>query len=297
MEERRIVIATASLTGRANGKRGKRLLMAAGKHSFILAFVLCTLAPFLWTLSTSLKSKQDILTYPPQLIPADVTFDNYINVYLEGGFSWYVMNSLIVTLLSVILTVIASLFAGYAAARFEFPGKEMIMFLILAGMAIGRFANVIPMYFLSIEMNLFDTYTILVLSSAAFIIPLVTWLMQAYFKTIPRALEEAARIDGCNGWTAFWRVLVPVMKPAIVAGIVISMANAWNEFILALTLTRSPEMRTVSVALNFFMTEYGVEWGALSAASIISLLPILIIFFLLQRYFIQGLTAGTLGSS
>jgi multiple sugar transport system permease protein len=270
---------------------------STGKNGFVILFILCTLAPFLWTLSTSFKTPQEILAYPPKLIPTDWSLQNYISVLTEGGFSRYVLNSVIVTLLTVVLTVIASLFAGYAAARFEFPGKGMIMFLILAGMAIGRFANVIPLYFLSIKLNLFDTYAILVISSAAFIIPLVTWLMQAYFKTIPKELEEAARIDGCNNWTAFWRILVPVMRPSIVAGIVITMANAWNEFILALTLTRSPEMRTISVALNFYMTEYGVQWGLLSAASIISILPILIVFFLLQRYFIQGLTAGTLGSS
>lgn len=256
-----------------------------------------TLAPFLWTLSTSLKTSQEILSYPPRLIPLHVTFQNYIEVMTQGGFSRYVLNSVVVSTCSVVLTVIASLFAGYAAARFEFPGKELMMFLILAGMAIGRFANVIPLYFLSIKMGLFDTYAILIISNAAFIIPLTTWLMQAYFKTIPRELEEAGKIDGCNSWSAFWRVLVPVMKPAIVAGIVISMANAWNEFILALTLTRTPEMRTLSVALNFFLTEYGVQWGELSAAAMISILPILIVFFLLQRYFIQGLTAGTLGSS
>jgi multiple sugar transport system permease protein len=289
-------VVTISTSAKAK-KRSLSVFKSTGKNGFVILFILCTLAPFLWTLSTSFKSPQEILVYPPKLIPMDWTLQNYIGVLTEGGFSRYVLNSVIVTFFTVILTVIAALFAGYAAARFEFPGKGMIMFLILAGMAIGRFANVIPLYFLSIKLNLFDTYAILIISSAAFIIPLVTWLMQAYFRTIPKELEEAAKIDGCNNWTAFWRILVPVMRPSIVAGIVITMANAWNEFILALTLTRSPEMRTISVALNFYMTEYGVQWGLLSAASIISILPILIVFFLLQRYFIQGLTAGTLGSS
>ena len=279
-------------------RRGyKQRLLSIGTNGIVIVYILCTLAPFLWTLSTSLKPPEEILLYPPTLIPADWTLHNYVRVLTEAGFSRYVLNSVIVTVLSVAVTVVASLFAGYAAARFQFPGKELIMFLILAGMAIGRFANVIPLYFLSIKLGLIDTYTILVISSTAFIIPLITWLMQAYFKTIPRELEEAAKIDGCNNWMAFWKVLVPAMKPSIVAGAIIAMAYTWNEFILALTLTRSTEMRTISVALNFYMSELGIRWESLSAAAIISMVPVLIVFFLLQRYFIQGLTAGTLGSS
>jgi ABC-type glycerol-3-phosphate transport system permease component len=274
-----------------------RICRGVGKHGFVILFILCTLAPFFWTLSTSLKSAQEVMGYPPRLIPAQWTLQNYSDVLTEAGFSRFVLNSVIVTLLSVAVTIIAALFAGYAAARYEFPGKEFIMFLILAGMAIGRFSNVIPLYLLSITLGLFDTYAILVLSNTAFMIPLVTWLIQAYVRTVPRELEEAAKIDGCTNWTAFWRVVVPVLKPSIVAGTIISMASAWNEFILAMTLTRSTEMRTVSVALNFYLTDYGVQWGLLSAASIISMLPILIVFFSLQRYFIQGITAGTLGSN
>jgi multiple sugar transport system permease protein len=278
-------------------KRLKTIFGVSAKHLCVLIFIIITLAPFIWTLSTSFKSSAEILAYPPRLLPLELTFKNYVDVLSASNYPRYILNSTIVTVFSVVLTVVASLFAGYGAARYEFPGKELIMFLILAGMAIGRFANVIPLYFLSTKLHLFDTYLILIISSAAFIIPLITWLMQAYFKTIPKELEEAAKIDGCNNWTAFVRVIVPVMQPAIVAAIVISMANAWNEFILALTLTRSPEMRTVSVALNYFLTEYGVNWGSLSAAAVISMLPILIVFFLLQKYFIKGLTAGTLGSS
>ena len=121
--------------------------------------------------------------------------------------------------------------------------------------------------------------------------------MQSYYRTIPRTLEEAAKLDGCNSWTAFWKVIVPIMKPSIIAGGIIAATNAWNEFILALNLTKSESMRTLPVALHLFQTDYGVEWGALSAASVISIFPIVAIFLILQKYFVQGMTAGTLSAS
>ena len=268
-----------------------------GRHLLLLGFVVIILAPFLWSLNTSLKPLSEILSYPPTLFPAKIFLGNYINVLSQNEFRRFILNSAIVTLFSVILTLLVSLFAGYAAARYNFPAKEFLMLLLLAGMAIGRFANVIPLYFLAIKLKLFDTYLMLVLAYSAFITPLITWLMQSYFKTIPVAIEEAAKIDGCNTWKSFWMVVVPIMKPPIVAGAVITMSRAWNEFILALTLTRSSDKRTLPVGLHFFLTDYGVEWGPLTAASILSIIPILIVFLWLQRYFLQGFTSGTLGGS
>lgn len=263
----------------------------------LIVFIFLTLFPFLWTISTSFKETGEILSYPPRMFPQNFTVANYIKVLTQDNFLKFILNSTIVTVLSVTVTLIVSMFGGYAAARFNFPGKGLIMFFILSGMAVGRFANAMPMYFLSTKLGLFDTYAILVFTYSAFIIPLVTWLMQSYYKTIPVSLEEAAKLDGCNTWTAFWKVIVPVMRPSIIAGGVIAAVNAWNEFILALNLTKSTSMRTLPVALHLFQTDYGVEWGSLSAASIISILPILIVFLMLQKHFVQGLTAGTLSAS
>lgn len=264
---------------------------------FLLMFIILTLTPFLWTISTSFKDTSEILSYPPKLLPEHATLANYIRVLTQDNFLQFMLNSTIVTVASVAVTLIVSMFAGYGAARYNFPAKGFIMFIILAGMAVGRFANAMPMYFMANKLGLLDTYAILVFVYSAFIIPLVTWLMQSYYRTIPRTLEEAAKLDGCNSWTAFWKVIVPIMKPSIIAGGIIAATNAWNEFILALNLTKSESMRTLPVALHLFQTDYGVEWGALSAASIISILPIVAIFLILQKYFVQGMTAGTLSAS
>jgi len=266
-------------------------------HCILIIFILLTLLPFLWTLSTSFKPNGEILKYPPTLFPNDYTLANYKTVIVEKNLLMYMANSAIVTIASIVVTLVISMLAGYGAARFNFPGKGFIMFTILAGQAIGRFANAMPMYFVASKLKLLDTYIILVFVYSAFIIPIVTWLMQSYYRTIPKTLEEAALLDGCNSWTAFWKVIVPLMKTSMVAGGIIISVNAWNEFILALNLTKSDAMRTLPVALHLFQTDYGIEWGNLSAASILSILPIVIAFLCLQKYFVQGMTAGSLSAS
>lgn len=274
-----------------------RLFGLLGKHGVIISFIMLTLFPFIWSLSTSFKLPEMILSYPPSLFPKTLTMQHYIGILVEGNYIRYTFNTLFVSVTAVTLSIIAALFAGFATARYEFIGKELVMFFMIAGMAIGKFANVIALYFFATRLNLFDTYLILILANSASVIPLLVWLFQGYFKSIPRELDEAAKMDGCTTWSAFWRILIPPMRPAIVAGAVVGMVNVWNEFILAMTLTRSPELRILSVAINFFMSETGVDWGQLTAASIIATIPIVIIVLALQKHFIQGLTSGTLASS
>lgn len=276
----------------------KHLMNALGwclKYGFLLILMAVILIPFFWALSTSLKPPSDILVSVPKVIPERFTLGNYIKVLTAPGYRKYMLNSITVSIASVALTVVTSLFAGYAASRYNFRGKNLIMFLILAGMAIGRFTNATPLYFFSIKTGLYDSFLMLTLAYAAFNTPLVTWLMQSYFNTIPKDLEEAALIDGCTRWKAFWRIVVPIMRPSILAGAIIALTYSWNEFILALVLTK--EMRTVPVSLYMYITDMGVDWGSLTAASFLSMIPILIVFFTLQKHFLQGLTAGSLAGT
>ena len=177
---------------------GARAGAKAVQHAVLILFAILILIPFIWSLDTSLKPSGEIVKYPPLLLPFHGGLGSYVRVIVNDGFMMNVLNSVIVTTFSTILTLIASMFAGYAVARYPFPGKELLMFLLLAGMAIGSFTNVIPLYFMAIKLHLFDTYYILILAYAAFNVPLVTWLMQSYFRNIPPAIEESAKIDGCN---------------------------------------------------------------------------------------------------
>lgn len=249
------------------------------------------LGPFLWTLSTSLKPKAAILQVPPSFIPWPPTLENY-QAILGAGFPRYLLNSVIVSVATVIVVVIVSVHAGYAVARYEFRGKSVMLFLILVGMAMGELSTVLPLYFFGSRLGLLDTYLVLILANSAFIAPLAIWFMQGYFRSIPPQLEEAALIDGTSRIGALYRVILPAALPGLITVSLVSFVQAWNEFILALVLTSSGAMRTIPVGIHLFMTDYGVEWGSLTAAGIISILPVIVLFLLLQRHFVRGLTAG-----
>jgi ABC-type glycerol-3-phosphate transport system permease component len=252
---------------------------------------LLVLIPFLWTLITSLKPKDQILTFPPVFIPWPPTLSNYLAV-IESGFPRYLLNSTIVAVSTVVIVVIVAVHAGYAVARYEFRGKSLMLFVILSGMAMGEFSAVLPLYFFGSEMRILDTYGVLVLANSAFIAPLAIWFLQGFFRSIPPQIEEAAMIDGTSRLGALYRVVLPAAMPGLVTVSLITFVASWNEFILALVLTTSGSMRTAPVGLHLFMTDYGVEWGSLTAAGILCILPVLVLFLLLQRYFVRGLTAG-----
>lgn len=250
------------------------------------------LAPFLWTLSTSLKVKEDVLLFPPKFIPWPATLENYREV-LTTGFPQYLLNSLIVSLSTVAVVLLVSIHAGYAVARYEFRGKSVMLFFILAGMAMGELATVLPLYFFASQLRIIDTYGVLILANSAFIAPLAIWFMQGYFRSIPPQMEEAALIDGANRLTTLYRIVLPSAVPGLVTVSLIAFVSSWNEFILALVLTSSEKMRTVPVGVHLYMTDYGVQWGSITAAGILSIVPVLLLFLLLQKHFLRGLTAGS----
>jgi ABC-type glycerol-3-phosphate transport system permease component len=245
------------------------------------------LLPFAWTLSTSLKQKAMILQVPPAFLPWPPTLENYANVF-SSGFLRYLMNSSIVALCTVLVVVVISIHAGYAVARFTFRGKAAMLFLILIGMAMGEFSTVLPLYFFGSRLGLLDTYGVLVLANSAFIAPLAIWFMQGYFHSIPIQIEEAALIDGASRLGALYQVVVPSAGPGLITVALISFVQSWNEFILALVLTSSGSMRTVSVGMHLYMTDYGIDWGNITAAGVISIVPILILFVFMQRHLCVG---------
>jgi ABC-type glycerol-3-phosphate transport system permease component len=257
----------------------------------LIAVAGIVMTPFLWTLSTSFKLRDDILRMPPKLFPWPATLENYHGI-LTAGFPRYLLNSTIVALCSVVVVVLVSIHAGYAAARYEFKGKSAMLFLILTGMAMGELSTVLPLYFFGSRLRILDTYGVLILANSAFIAPLAIWFLQGYFRAIPPQMEEAALIDGTTRAGALYRIVLPSAMPGLVTVSLISFVHSWNEFILALVLTSSSTMRTVPVGIHLFLTDYGVDWGSITAAGILSILPVLVLFLVLQRHFLRGLTAG-----
>jgi ABC-type glycerol-3-phosphate transport system permease component len=258
----------------------------------IVVVGLLILAPFLWALGTSLKIKEDVLAFPPKFFPWPATLENYREV-ISTGFPRYVLNSLIVAVSTVLVVLFVSIHAGYAVARYEFRGKSIMLFFILAGMAMGELATVVPLYFFASQLHIIDTYIVLIIANSAFIAPLGIWFMQGYFRSIPPQMEEAALIDGTSRIGALYRIVLPSAVPGLVTVSLISFVASWNEFILALVLTSSNVMRTVPVGLHLYMTDYGVQWGNITAAGVLSIVPVLLLFILLQKHFLRGLTAGS----
>lgn len=273
-------------------KRTWSVFTEAARSIGIVFVALIILTPFLWSLSTSLKVEQDVLAFPPQLIPWRATLENYRDV-LATGFPRYLWNSFIVSSFTVLVVLVVSIHAGYAVARYDFPGKSLMLFFILAGMAMGELATVLPLYFFASNLQIIDTYLVLVIANSAFIAPLGIWFMQGYFRSIPPQMEEAALIDGTGRLGALYLIVLPSAAPGLVTVSLISFVASWNEFILALVLTTSGNMRTIPVGLHLYMTDYGVQWGNITAAGILSIVPILVLFLLLQRHFLRGLTAGS----
>ncbi len=249
------------------------------------------LSPFLWSLATSLKVKDDVLRMPPKFLPWPLTLENYQGI-LTAGFPRYLLNSAIVAVCSVIVVVLVAVHAGYAAARYEFRGKSGMLFLILTGMAMGELSTVLPLYFFGTQLRILDTYGVLILANSAFIAPLAIWFLQGYFRSIPPQMEEAALLDGATRAGALYRIVLPSSLPGLVTVSLVSFVHSWNEFILALVLTSSGTMRTVPVGIHLYLTDYGVDWGSITAAGILSIIPVTFLFLLLQRHFLRGLTAG-----
>jgi ABC-type glycerol-3-phosphate transport system permease component len=257
----------------------------------LIAGILLYLSNSLWALSTSFKPQSEILTDPPSLLPHHLSLESYATV-LRGQFARWFLNSLLVGVGTVVLVLAISIPAAYGATRFKFRGQTALLFCILAGTAVGQVATVVPFYFVASKLGLVDTYVVLILVYSVWMTPLAVWLLRGYFKSIPTDLDEAAMLDGCSRFGAMTRVILPLTRPGLASAALIIFVYSWNEFILASTLTSSDQMRTAPVGIHLFLATYGVDWGSISAASILSLLPILALFLLLQKQFIAGLTGG-----
>jgi multiple sugar transport system permease protein len=273
--------------------RPRRLIGQVVVYGILISTCAFSIFPILWALSTSMKAPSDIVSYPPTWIPNPVSPDHYAQVLGGSRMPRYFGNSLLVAMATIALTLVVASHGAYAAARHEFPAKNFLLFLILATVMIPGIAVLVPLYMIMSRVGLHDTYWSLILIYSAWQVPTVLWLMRGFFESIPRNLEEAALIDGCGPVQAFYQVIAPLTRPGLAASAVVVFVYVWNEFIIAVTMTASDEMRLVPVGLYYYISAWGVEWGKLMAAVSVALLPALILFIALQRNFIQGLTSGS----
>jgi ABC-type glycerol-3-phosphate transport system permease component len=267
-------------------------LRLVGRYALLLPASIFALTPIYWAMNTSLKLESRNIGYPPQWWPNPLTLEHYANVLMQSSLPRNYLNSILLALGTIVLVLCLGAHAGYAAARYEFRGKNALLFLLLATVMVPGIVTLIPVYLMAVQLGLHDTKLILVLVFAAWQTPTVVWLLRAFFENIPRELDEAALIDGCSRLGAFYRVVLPLAQPGLAAAAILVFVWVWNEFIIALNLTASDSTRPLTVGLFFFVSESGIQWGKMAAAASAALVPVIILFAVLQRRFIQGLTAG-----
>ena len=252
--------------------------------------------PVLWMLSSSFKSNTQIFELPPRLITDTFSFDAYIAIFTNAETVRFFLNSYIVAGSVTILTLIVAIQAAYAFSRFDFRGKRILNVVIVSVQAVPPITLLIPYFGLMVGLGLYNSYAGLILTYMVFTLPYAIIMMTGYFNPLPRELDEAVRVDGAGSFTALWRILVPISVPGIVSVGIYTFMIAWNEYLFALTLTRTIDMRTVPIGIQLLMGQHSYEWNQIMAMSVLGSIPVLILFLFFQRYFISGLTAGSVKS-
>ncbi len=255
----------------------------------ILAIIV--LIPFIWMFSVSIKPANEPFSIPPRLWPETPTLENYQSA-LYPEFFRYFLNSLIVSIITMLLSIAIGLLGAYGFSRFDFPGLQGILVAIILAQMFPASTIIIPIYKVMNSFNLINTYLSVILGYLTLTLPVSIWMLRGFIRSIPLDLEEAAMVDGCTRLTAFWRIVVPLSRPGIVATAVWIAVVTWQEFLFALAFTTTQDMRTLSVGMLDFVGQYGIRYGELMASSVMISAPIIVMFFFLQRYFVAGMTAG-----
>ncbi len=286
------------MAGRKDGQQSSVVLIV---YLFLMVGALVSLGPFIWMILTSLKPSNEVLVYPPRLFPSRWMWGNYIAAWQSADFGLYFRNSLVYMVFGTLGCLIISSLAGFGFARHEFAGRDLMMALVVGTMMIPLQVRLIPLFIMMKNVpfaggnnwlgqggtGLHDTFAGLILPTTASGFGI--FLFRQFFLTLPRELEDAARIDGCSEFEIYWRIFVPLAKPAFAVLSIFCAQWTWNDFLWPLVITMSKDMRTVQIGLQTFRQENVILWEMLMAATVISTIPLIIIFLLGQRYFEQGI--------
>ena len=270
----------------------QRLTTRLGISLSVLILLIVVIAPFYWIFSGSIKSTQDILASVPSFFPQSLTFEHYDKLLVSSDFPRYLLNSGIVAILTMLITVALSVMASYALYRLDFPGRRWLVRVILATYIFPGTLLLIPLYGMMSQLRLVDTLWALVIINVTFAAPFAVWMLQAFFQAIPYEVEEAASLDGASRVTIIWRIFLPLTAPGIGSIAIYAFISAWTEYMFASVLILSDANRTLPVGLAGIIGQYQVDWGLLLAGATLTTLPVLILFSIVGRSFIEGLTAG-----
>ncbi len=266
-------------------------------HSILVFVSLLSIFPFIWLISTSLKGlDENIFAYPPVLMPQQFTWDNYLGVWDKVNFMGYFINSMIVAGLTVFLNLLLSSLAAYPLARMNFAGKKVVFFAILATIMVPFQAIMLPVYLITIKLHLLDSVNN-IMGYIGLVMPFAVsafgiFLMRQAFLTVPKEMEEAAIVDGCNVFQVFFKVVLPMVKPTLAVLAIFTFIGSWGEFLWPSIVLTKDAMYTLPVGVNNLQGMFSSNWRFIAAGSILSTIPILIFFLALQKYFISGENDG-----
>lgn len=249
----------------------------------LIAAAIVSLFPVLWGLSTALKTDSAVTMFPPEIIPKEITWNNFIDVVTKSDFMLYMKNSLLITLISIVMATFVAAHAAYALTFFNIRFRKGISFFILMTSMVPPVALLVPLYMLSVKLNLYNTRILLVLIYTAWRTPILTWIMEGFFRKLPMEIVEAGIIDGCSKSKAFYKLILPISQPGIVSAALLSAVYVWNDYLVSSSFITASEKKMISVGLYQYITQYGIKWGLLMAAVMISIIPIIILFICMQK--------------
>ena len=273
--------------------RKKRLFSMTASYGVLLLFALIALYPFTQIITISLRPADKLLSTSLALIPEGASFENYRKLFTETPYLRWMFNSLMVTLVVTITGVTFASTAGYAISRFKFSGRKGFLEALLVTQMFPATMILLPLYIMLIKFQLINSYLGCIVVYTATALPFSIWQMKGYYDTIPVALEEAARIDGCTPWQTFYQVILPLAAPALVITALFSFMTAWNEYIVAAQVLQDVNLFTLPVGLKMFQGQMQTQWGLYAAGALIVSVPVVVLFLALSRYLISGLTLGS----
>lgn len=261
-----------------------------GSYVVLIVFALIYLVPIIWMILSSFKSPSELFSYPPTLLPSTPTPDNYIDAWNRGDFSLYFRNTAFVAIMATILTVIINTMAGYAFAKYKFRGSNAIFMFFIATLMLPLEVLMIPIFQVIRTFRMYNNFAGLIIPCSA--TPAGVFIVRQYFMSIPDEIMESARIDGAGEFQTFLRLMLPLAKPVMSVLTIFSFLWRWNDYMWPLVVIRDTQKYTVQLALANFSGQYSVDWGSLLAMSVLTMIPVLIIFLIFQKQFMKGMVAG-----
>ncbi len=272
------------------------IISRAVRYGILTVLALILIYPFLFMIATSFKTRTNSLGSPFELIPSEPTLENYVRALTEERFGLYFLNSAFVAIASTFLIVLLSSMMAYGFTRFRFPGRKLLFGLIIAGLTVPTMMLIIPQFILAKDLGLLNSLPGLVPFYVGTALGFNTFLLSGFFESIPKELDEAMLVDGAGAWRRYWHLALPLSKPALATTVIFAFLGTWDEFVWALTVLNDEDQRTLPIAIALFHGQHSTSWGLVFAASLIAIIPVLIVYIVFQRFFVAGITTGAVKS-